>query len=365
MSSSWGNSIRISIFGGSHTQAIGVNIEGLPAGESIDWPQVLAQMARRAPGQDKTATTRKESDQPKILCGLLDGVTTGAPLCAIIENTNQRSKDYSQLKVLPRPGHADYTAEIKYGGHQDVRGGGHFSGRLTAPLVFAGAIARQILSRRGITVGSHVLKIAGAEQNDPPFNPTDISPALLSRLSGEYFPTIDPDAKESMRRSIEEARLAQDSAGGTVECAVLGMPVGAGDPIFDGTENRIASIIFGIPAVKGIEFGAGFAVADMRGSVNNDPMYISEDGSIKTHTNNSGGILGGITNGMPLIFRAAFKPTPSISLEQDTVNLTAKTNAKLVITGRHDPCVVPRAAPVVEAAASIAILDMLAQSRML
>lgn len=364
MSSSWGNSIRISVFGGSHTQTIGVNIEGFPAGESIDWPQILAQMARRAPGQDKTATTRKESDEPKVLCGLLDGVTTGAPLCAVIENTNQRSKDYSQLKVLPRPGHADYTAEVKYGGRQDVRGGGHFSGRLTAPLVFAGAVARQVLERRGITIGSHVLKIAGAERADQPFHPTEVSQELLARLSGEYFPVIDQAAKESMRLSIEEARLAQDSVGGIVECAVLGMPVGAGDPIFDGAENRIASIIFGIPAVKGVEFGAGFAVADMRGSENNDPMYMEGD-RVLARTNNSGGILGGITNGMPLIFRAAFKPTPSISRQQDTVNLTTHTNQKLSITGRHDPCVVPRAAPVVEAAASIAALDLLAQSRLL
>lgn len=365
MSSSWGNCVRISIFGGSHTQAIGVNMEGLPAGEAIDMERVLAQMARRAPGQDKTATTRKESDRPQILCGLLDGATTGAPLCAIIENTNQRSKDYSQLKVLPRPGHADYTAEVKYGGHQDVRGGGHFSGRLTAPMVFAGAVARQILERRGIGVGSHVLRIAGAELGDQPFDPTEVSAGLLARLSGEYFPVIDPAAKESMRRSIEEARMAQDSVGGVVECAVLGMPVGAGDPIFDGAENRIASIIFGIPAVKGIEFGAGFSAAEKRGSANNDPMYMGDGGSVRTRTNNSGGILGGITNGMPLIFRAAFKPTPSISREQDTVDLTARTNAKLTVTGRHDPCVVPRAAPVVEAAASLAALDLLAQSRML
>lgn len=365
MSSSWGNNIRISVFGGSHTKAIGVNIEGLPPGESIDWQRILEQMARRAPGQDRTATTRKESDQPQVLCGLLEGVTTGAPLCAVIENTNHRSKDYSQLKVLPRPGHADYTAEVKYGGHQDVRGGGHFSGRLTAPLVFAGAVARQILERRGIVVGSHVLKIAGAEVADEQFHATDISPEILMRLSGEYFPVVSPEARESMRRSIERARLDRDSVGGVVECAILGMPVGAGDPIFDGVENRIASIVFGIPAVKGIEFGAGFSVADMHGSGNNDPMYVCEDGSIRTRTNNSGGILGGITNGMPIIFRAAFKPTPSISREQDTVDLAAHTNARLAITGRHDPCVVPRAAPVVEAAACIAALDLLAQSRML
>ena len=317
MSSTWGEKIRISIFGGSHTRAIGVNIEGLPAGEPICWEQVLGQMARRAPGQDPTATTRKEADTPQVLCGLLDGVTTGAPLCAIIENTNQRSKDYSSLRVLPRPGHADYTAYVKYGNHHDVRGGGHFSGRLTAPLVFAGAIARQLLQRRGILVASHVASI------------------------GE----------------------AQD--GGVVECAVTGLPVGAGEPMFGGAENRIASLCFGIPAMKGIEFGAGFDAARRRGSQNNDPFYYDAQGQVKTRTNHAGGILGGITNGMPLVFRAAFKPTPSIAQEQDTVNLETGQNATLSIHGRHDPCIVPRAAAAVEAAACVAVLELLAESGLL
>ena len=214
MSSTWGEKIRISIFGGSHTRAIGVNIEGLPAGEPICWEQVLGQMARRAPGQDPTATTRKEADTPQVLCGLLDGVTTGAPLCAIIENTNQRSKDYSSLRVLPRPGHADYTAYVKYGNHHDVRGGGHFSGRLTAPLVFAGAIARQLLQRRGILVASHVASIGEAQ--DQPFDPVSIPPQLLERLGWEYFPVIDAAAKEHMRQVVEAARLDCDSVGGVV-----------------------------------------------------------------------------------------------------------------------------------------------------
>ncbi len=362
MSSSWGERFRISIFGGSHTEAIGVNIEGLPPGEPLDWEQLLAQMARRAPGQDPTSTTRKEADQPRVLCGLLDGVTTGAPLCAIIENTNQRSKDYSQLKTLPRPGHADYTAQVKYGGYQDVRGGGHFSGRLTAPLVFAGAVARQLLARRGVTVGAHVRKIAGYKGEDRPFDPVGLSPALLERLSGEYFPVIDPAVRQGMRGAIEEARMAQNSAGGLVECAILGLPAGMGDPMFGGAENRIASLVFGIPAVKGLSFGAGFRVAEMLGSENNDPFYMDEAGQIKTRTNHAGGILGGITSGMPLIFSAAFKPTPSISREQDTVDLQAGTNAKLRVTGRHDPCIVPRAAVALEAAACIAAVELLAQS---
>ena len=280
MSSTWGEKIRISIFGGSHTRAIGVNIEGLPAGEPICWEQVLGQMARRAPGQDPTATTRKEADTPQVLCGLLDGVTTGAPLCAIIENTNQRSKDYSSLRVLPRPGHADYTAYVKYGNHHDVRGGGHFSGRLTAPLVFAGAIARQLLQRRGILVASHVASIGEAQ--DQPFDPVSIPPQLLERLAGEYFPVIDAAAKERMRQVVEAARLDCDSVGGVVECAVTGLPVGAGEPMFGGAENRIASLCFGIPAMKGIEFGAGFDAARRRGSQNNDPFYYDAQGQVKT-----------------------------------------------------------------------------------
>ena len=363
MSSTWGERIQISIFGGSHTAAIGVNIDGLPAGEPIDWEEILAQMARRAPGQDPTATRRKEPDQPQVLCGLLDGVTTGAPLCAVIENTNQRSKDYEGLRVNPRPGHADYTAYVKYGNHHDVRGGGHFSGRLTAPLVFAGAVARQILARRGILVASHVASIGEVE--DLAFDPVSIPVELMKRLSGEYFPVIDPDRKAEMRAVIESARMDCDSVGGTVECAVTGLPVGAGNPMFDGAENVIASLCFGIPAMKGIEFGSGFGGSRRRGSQNNDPFYYDEGGQVKTRTNHAGGIQGGITNGMPLVFRAAFKPTASIAKEQDTVNLQTGENTKLVIHGRHDPCIVPRAAAAVEAAACVSVLELLAESGLL
>lgn len=363
MSSTWGERIQISIFGGSHTAAIGVNIDGLPAGEPIDWEEILAQMARRAPGQDPTATRRKEPDQPRVLCGLLDGVTTGAPLCAVIENTNQRSKDYEGLRVNPRPGHADYTAYVKYGNHHDVRGGGHFSGRLTAPLVFAGAVARQILARRGILVASHVASIGEVE--DLAFDPVSIPVELMKRLSGEYFPVIDPDRKAEMRAVIESARMDCDSVGGTVECVVTGLPVGAGNPMFDGAENVIASLCFGIPAMKGIEFGSGFGGSRRRGSQNNDPFYYDEGGRVKTRTNHAGGIQGGITNGMPLVFRAAFKPTASIAKEQDTVNLQTGENTKLVIHGRHDPCIVPRAAAAVEAAACVSVLELLAESGLL
>ncbi len=363
MSSSWGERIRISIFGGSHTQAIGVNMDGLPAGEEISLEGLLAQMARRAPGQDPTATTRKEPDIPEILCGLLNGVTTGAPLCAVIQNTSQRSKDYENLRLRPRPGHADFTASVRYKGFHDIRGGGHFSGRLTAPLVLAGAVARQILARRGILAGSHVQMIAGV--TDTPFDPVEVPGKLLKRLNEEYFPVIDAAAKEAMRAKIEEARLSQDSVGGVVECAVTGLPAGAGNPMFGGAENLFSSILFGIPAVKGVEFGAGFSAASLRGSENNDPFYYDSYGRVRTSQNNAGGILGGITTGMPLIFRAAFKPTPSIAQEQDTVNLQTHENEKLAVTGRHDPCIVPRAAPVVEAAACLASLELLAQSGLL
>ena len=361
MSSTWGSAIKLSIFGGSHTEAIGVTIDGLPAGEKIDWEKVLVQMARRAPGQDPTATTRNEKDTPRVLCGLLNGITTGAPLTAIIENTNQRSKDYENLRVLPRPGHADYTAYLRYGNHHDVRGGGHFSGRLTAPLVFAGAVARQILSRKGITVGSHVVTV-GQSQGDEPFDPVHVSPELLNRLNREYFPVIEGKAREEMRQEIENARSEADSVGGIVECAVTGMPAGVGNPMFGGVENLISSLVFGIPAVKGIDFGAGFSAAYLRGSQNNDTFYYDAHGEVKTRTNFSGGILGGITNGMPLIFQVAIKPTPSIGKEQDTVNLETKETAKLTVEGRHDPCIVPRAAPVVEAAACVACLELLAES---
>ena len=356
MSSTFGKNLHISVFGGSHTEAIGVVIDGLPAGETIDQDALLRQMARRAPGRDKSSTPRKESDIPRILCGLLDGVTTGAPLCLIIENTNIRSKDYSDLKIHPRPGHADYTAFVRYGGHNDIRGGGHFSGRLTACLVAAGGIARQILQRRGILIGAHALQIGPVF--DRRFDPVSISPEELIRLSETYFALLDPEKESAMRDVIEEARMAQDSIGGIVECAVTGLPAGLGDPMFDGIENRLAAALFGIPAVKGVEFGLGFGSARLHGSENNDPFAV-EDGKIVTETNRAGGILGGITTGMPVTLREAMKPTPSISQAQRTVSLSAMENAELAIRGRHDPCIAHRAVPVVEAVTATVLLDLL------
>ncbi len=357
MSSTWGSNIKLSIFGGSHTGAIGVVIDNLPPNERIDMELVREQMARRAPGRDKTATSRLEADEPEVLSGLLNGVTTGAPLAAIIKNTNTRSKDYDDLRVHPRPGHADYTAAVRYDGANDIRGGGHFSGRLTACMVFAGAVCRQILERRGVVIGAHAYSMGSVK--DTPFDPVKVSAAELNGLNRGFFSVIDPAAEAEMREEIEAARLSADSIGGVIECAAVGAPAGIGSPMFGGVENVLASILYGIPAVKGVEFGAGFDVAKMRGSENNDPFAYDENGTVRTLTNNCGGILGGITTGMPIVFRIAVKPTPSIGVEQKTVDLSEKHDDTLVISGRHDPCIVPRAIPVAEAAAAIALLDMM------
>lgn len=351
----YGDKIKLTVFGESHGDAIGCVLENIPAGISIDMDKVLTQMSRRAPGKDKTATPRLEKDIPNVKSGILDGVTTGAPIACIIENTNTRSGDYSNLLDKPRPGHADYTAYIKYDGKNDIRGGGHFSGRLTAPIVFAGAVARQTLDQKGIKIAAHIASIGGV--NDERFNPVNIPDELIERLNTETFSLINKDKESDMRDVIEKARLDLDSVGGVVECAVTGVPVGIGGPLFDGIEGKISSAVFGIPAVKGVEFGSGFACAEVRGSENND-SFVFEDGKVKTATNNCGGILGGISDGMPIIFRAAFKPTPSIAKEQKTVNLTTGGNTTLSVKGRHDPCIVPRAVSVVEAVAALAILDM-------
>lgn len=356
MSSTYGEKIKISVFGESHGGGIGVVIDGLPAGEAIDFDAVLAQMARRAPGRDKTATPRKESDLPRVLSGMLGDVLTGAPLCAVIENTNTRSQDYGDLLAKPRPGHSDYTAYIKYHGANDIRGGGHFSGRITAPLVFAGAVCRQLLERRGIQIAAHIQSVGSI--HDKPFDPVAVPSALIKRLSASSFALIDESAEEPVRAEIEAARLAQDSVGGTIECAVTGLPAGVGEPMFDGLEGAIAKAVFGVPAVKGIEFGAGFALAAMRGSRAND-AFCYQNGHVVTETNHCGGILGGIANGMPLIFRCAVKPTPSIAQPQKTVDLQTGENTVLTIHGRHDPCIVPRAVPVIEAVTALAIINVL------
>ncbi len=350
MSSTYGQMIKLSIFGQSHGAAIGMTLDGVPAGLSVDLDELQRFLKRRAPGQNDFSTPRKEDDAPEFLSGLLDGYTCGAPITAIIKNTNTRSVDYKNLMDCPRPGHADYTAQVKYGGYQDLSGGGHFSGRLTAPLCIAGGLCKQWLDAQGIQIGAHIANIAGI--SDTPFFP--VSPQLAQ--VGVDFPVISKEAGAIMRRAIQDAKADCDSVGGIVECAVTGLPVGLGEPMFGGMEGRIAQMVYGIPAVKGVEFGAGFGTAKLRGSQNNDP-YIIEDGIVKTQTNHAGGILGGITNGMPLILRAAFKPTPSISRPQTSVSLGHMEQKELIVKGRHDPCIVPRAVPVVEAAVAIAIYD--------
>lgn len=361
MSSNWGSQIKISIFGESHGPAVGVTLDGLPAGISLDENDMLAFMARRAPGKNVHSTARLEADAPKIISGFIDGKTTGAPLCALIENTDARPGDYSQMRSLARPGHADFTAHIRYNGHNDVRGGGHFSGRLTAALVFAGAVAKAALKPRGITVGAHISAIRGV--CDKRLDPVSISPALLESVAAKSFPVFDDDAGQKMRDEIEIARQNLDSVGGTVDCCVLGIPAGIGSPMFDGLENKIASIIFGIPAVKGLEFGEGFALSSCLGSESND-AFRAENGKIITETNRQGGILGGISNGMPITLCVAFKPTPTISREQNTVDYKTRENAVIKATGRHDPCIVPRAVPCVEAAVALAILDAMLDCNM-
>lgn len=348
MSSTYGENIRLSIFGQSHSPAIGMTLEGIPAGEHIDFDQLQRFMERRAPGRKAYSTARREADVPEFLSGVRGEYTCGTPLTAIIRNGDTRSKDYAAFSAVPRPGHADYTADVKYFGYQDYAGGGHFSGRLTAPLCIAGGICLQILKRQGIEVISRIKSIGNVEDESP----------LLSSTAGKDFPAVDEAAGKAMQEAIEQARMQGDSLGGIIECAVLGLPAGLGDPMFGGMENRIAAIVFGIPAVKGIEFGAGFQAAKLTGSRNND-SFVIEDGRIKTRSNNCGGILGGITDGMPLIFRAAVKPTPSIAMEQDSVDMKELKAAKLIVGGRHDPCIVPRAVPCMEAAAAIAVYDAL------
>lgn len=369
MSSIWGNKIKVSIFGESHGEAIGVTIDGLPSGVLIDMDKILHFMSRRQAKGDAWATSRTEADIPRVLSGLYNKRTTGSPLCAIIENKNTRSQDYSQQDMIPRPGHADLTAMARFEGYQDPRGGGHFSGRLTAPLVFAGAICSQILEEKRIFIFAHIESIG--DINDQRFDSVNFSLKELAKIQNKPFPVYNDEIAKPMIDKILQVKSEQDSIGGVVECMAVGFPCGLGSPMFESIEARISSIMFGIPAVKGIEFGAGFAVAKKMASENNDVPYfiknkmsnneksVDESLSIRYKTNNAGGIEGGISNGMPVLFRLAFKPTPSISKEQESINLAERTNIKFNGKGRHDPCIVPRAVPVVEAAMAIVLLDLM------
>ena len=356
MSSEFGRTLRVGVFGESHGRAIGVTMQNLPAGEAIDLNVLEAFLDRRRPGKSALSTARNEPDRPVFLSGLLDGKTTGSPLSAIIENRDARSRDYAELADKPRPGHADYTAFLKWNGAADMRGGGHFSGRLTAPLCIAGGIAKQILARKNIFIGAHLFSAAGVADAAFPLHPAQ---TLFDEIAQKDFPVINDDAGCAMQEAILAASRDGDSIGGVIECAAVGFPAGIGNPMFDGIENRLSAALFGIPAVKGLEFGAGFAAAAMRGSEHNDPYRIGDDGSITTTSNHAGGILGGISTGQPIVLRVAIKPTPSIAKAQQTVRLSTMENAELVVHGRHDPCIAHRAVPVVEAVMALVLLDYL------
>ena len=359
MSSSFNGGVKFSLFGESHGKGIGVVLDNLPAGEPIDLEKIGEFMARRAPKKDGTSTMRNEKDIPEILSGLYEGKTTGTPLAAVIYNSDQHSGDYGNLISTARPAHADYTGYLRYNGANDPRGGGHFSGRITAPLCFAGAVCAQILENRGITTGAHIIKIK--DVLDERFDPVNITAEQLNSVKKRAFPVTSDEAEAKMREVINTARMNLNSVGGIIECAAVGFPAGVGSPMLDGLENIISRLVFAIPAVKGIEFGNGFNCTDLFGSENNDEFYV-QDEKILTKTNNHGGILGGISSGMPIIFRAAFKPTPSISQPQKTVDFKEKRDTELVIKGRHDPCVVPRAVPCVESAMNIALLSALIEN---
>ena len=346
--------MKYALFGESHGPAIGVVLEGVPAGLELDLDAVRFDLSRRAPGKNTLSTARREADEPHILSGLFQGHTTGAPLCAVIENTDTRSGDYERTKNLARPGHADYAAHVRYQGFQDYRGGGHFSGRLTAPLVFAGGVAKQLLAQRGIFVGAHISTVYGI--NDDPLEDWE----SLRDAAGKDFPVLNDEKGAEMQTAILEAKNELDSVGGSIECGVFGLPPGLGGPDFgQNAEGIFSQYLFAVPAVKAVAFGAGVAFALMRGSEANDPLYVDEDGSVRGEQNCAGGINGGITNGMPLVFEVTIRPTPSIARRQFTVDMAKGQNAVLELTGRHDPCVVHRAVPVVEAAAALAACELM------
>jgi len=352
MKNTFGNSITLTLFGESHGDVIGAVLDGLAPGIKIDIQHIREKLDLRKP-KGKISTSRVEGDEFSIVSGAYNGFTTGTPLTVLIPNTNKKSSDYSTLRAMPRPSHADYTAEIKYHGFQDPRGGGHFSGRVTAALVAAAAILDSALISHGIYIGSHISSLHGV--SDRAFG--DIKEDVRS-LSVSEFPALCAESEEKMKKLIEEAAANGDSVGGVLETAVVGIPAGIGEPWFDTLEGLLAHGLFSVPGVKGVEFGRGFGFGELFGSEANDP-FIMENGRVVTETNNNGGINGGITNGMPVIFRCAVKPTPSIFKEQSTVDLTAKENACLKIEGRHDPAIIHRARAVVDAVTALVIADAL------
>lgn len=360
MSGVWGMNVKMSIFGESHGKAIGIVLDGLPPGIYIDEAKITAEMQRRAPGKNTLGTARKETDAFEIQSGVFKGYTTGTPLCARILNNDQHSKDYSVLNDKMRPGHADYAGKIHYQGFNDYRGGGHFSGRLTAPLVFAGAIAKQALAKYKITIGAHILKIHHV--SDTAFDYLTANEEEIENLARKVFPVLDDKQGEKMQQAILQAKEQQNSVGGVIELIALNLPVGLGAPYFDSVESHLSHGLFSVPAVKGVEFGLGFDFATLTGKEANDELYY-KDNKVCAYTNNNGGITGGLTNGMPLIFRTVIKPTPSISQIQKTVSLSNKCDTTIVINGRHDPCIVQRAVPVIEAITAWVIWDLLLEAK--
>ncbi len=354
MSGMWGNKIKFSIFGESHGVAIGGVLDGIKAGTKIDFDKIDFEMKRRN-HRAFYSTARDEKDAYEILSGVRDGITTGSPIGFMIRNKDQHSSDYVNLNETPRPGHADYPAVVKFGGFNDYRGGGHFSGRITAPLTFAGSVARQILEQKGVRIVSHIYSIGAVKSRSILDNPLTIEEA--EALHGMEFPVLSPDTAKAMEEEIMKYKTDCNSVGGVVECAVYGMEPGVGSPFFSSVESEIARMMFSIPAVKGVEFGRGFDIAAMNGFDAND-NYEIKDGKVNALTNNNGGVLGGITNGMPIVFRVAIKPTPSIFKTQKTVNLNDMTNDEITLKGRHDACIVPRAAAVVEAGAALCLLNL-------
>lgn len=360
MSSIWGNSIKLSVFGESHSRAIGGVIDNLPSGIEIDMEEIAFELKRRMTGSSALATARKEPDIPEILSGVVNGKTTGTPLAFVIYNSDQHSNDYDNLKTTARPSHADYTGFLRYNGFNDHRGGGHFSGRLTAPIVFAGAVAKCALKQKGIYTVSRIKSIMDIE--DAPMDLNLMTMDKANEMKNLIIPTVDTDAAKKMEERVLSLKSELDSAGGVIECAIMNMEKGIGNPIFDAFESRLASLIFSVPAVKGLEFGEGFNVTKLTGSQANDSLYTDGE-NIYTKTNHDGGVNGGITNGMPIVFRTAIKPTASISREQDSVNFVEKTNEKLVIKGRHDACICVRAVSVIDACAALCAFDYLVEAK--
>lgn len=360
MSGILGMNIKMAIYGESHGKSIGVVLDGLPPGLALDEEAIAKEMARRAPGQNALSTARKEKDAVEIQSGFFNGYTTGTPLCARIVNSDQHSKDYSILADKMRPGHADFAGRVHYQGFNDYRGGGHFSGRITAPLVFAGAVAKQALAQQGIIVGAHILQINDVSEKR--FNPLGMTDAELFALSKKSFAVMDDAVGEAMQQRILQAKGELNSVGGVIEAMAVHLPVGIGAPYFDSVESRLSQALFSVPAVKGVEFGDGFGFAALTGAEANDAMHY-EDGAVKCFTNHNGGITGGLTNGMPLIVRVAVKPTPSIAQEQKTVSLKEHKDTTLTIVGRHDPCIVQRAVPVIEAVIAWTLWDLLLEAK--